>query len=220
MGERRNGGSEDRGAALETPSRVQRRSTPGGAKPHITGRWALNLDVGPEGDWHPHIWANATVREAMAHGSEMSAGGDALWGGADLLDARAALGRIDHPGGGEPEPVWCATHPRAVAEWVVSMAKVAAEVRAPDRFNAKRWLDRRGRARCAELLRRAEEALPEAGAAIRAWRKQLERGPEIPVLSDQDLMRIGMVREEWPGGTRMPRPRHPAETRARSGGHQ
>ena len=105
---------------------------------HITGTAALNIPQRhrmSSGDWHEHatwFWHEPeTLREGSltneaTHGRLLYVLG--LWG---LRDARWGLAELGHPAGRRREPVWVATHDRAVVEagWssVVNQAPVGVD---------------------------------------------------------------------------------------------
>ena len=139
---------------------------------YLTGMDALNLPLGPLGDWHGAMWrppahtpsstrTPATVRLCQI--------GRELWGTNELIDAREALRRIGHPAGAAAGAVWAASHPRAVAEMVMGALRNTGSIPDPDPRSARRWLDGAQRRACTRMLSKARRTL-----ATHAQRKALD----------------------------------------------
>ena len=129
---------------------------------YVTAMDALNLPIGPLGDWHATMWRPPEGTGASTRTPRTEAlcriGGE-LWGREELVDAREALRRIGHPMGAAPEPVWAASHPRATAEMVMSALRNTGRIDNPDPHSARRWLDAAERRTCASLLAGAKGSL-------------------------------------------------------------
>ena len=148
---------------------------------YITQTLALNLPTGPLGDWHDAFWRPLVSAKSQSTRSEVNDGlcrlGTELWGRDEIIDARPALRLIGHPQGDEPAPVWAASHPRAVAEIAMASLRENGQIRNPDRFEARRWLDRKGRETCTRLLNEARSSLknPDEHRALDEWIDGLHR---------------------------------------------
>ena len=133
---------------------------------YVTAMEALNLPIGPLGDWHETIWRppkgkrHSTRRPATEALCRL---GTELWGCKERVDAREALRIIGHPSGGASHPIWAASHPRAVAEMVISAVQDEAEIIDPDPQSTRRWLDAAGRRTCTALLNEAKDSLKKTG---------------------------------------------------------
>lgn len=138
---------------------VERGGPDGG---HITGMDALNLPTGPAGDWHGarwHVTVGSAASTRTAETERLCKIGNELWGRKEIIDAREALQRIGHPEGNGEQPVWAATHARAVAEMVMAALHATGWIPDPDPRSARRWLDTTQRQVCTEMLHEASESL-------------------------------------------------------------
>ena len=129
---------------------------------YLTAMDALNLPLGPLGDWHGAMWrppAQTPLSTRTPATMRLCRIGRELWGTGDLIDAREALRRIGHPAGGAADAVWAASHPRAVAEMVMGALRKTSSIPDPDPQSARRWLDRAQRRTCAEMLVEARRTL-------------------------------------------------------------
>ena len=144
---------------------------------YITGIPALNLPVGPLGDWHGYMWRPeiGTNDSTRTPANEAACRiGMSLWGCEALVDARKALATIGHPAARSAHPVWAATHPRAVAEMVMHSLYEQGDIYATDLHETRRWLDSEGRRACALMLERAAPTLDATPRArLNAWTKEL-----------------------------------------------
>ena len=134
---------------------------------YITAMDALNLTLGPGGDWHQTRWrppAGTGASTRTPHTESLCRLGTALWGRQGLIDARPALQIIGHPAAERTPPVWCACYARAVAEMVMDALPKPhhREIPYPDVHSARRWLDKDGREHCARLLVQARPTLTQS----------------------------------------------------------
>ena len=139
---------------------------------YVTAMDALNLPIGPLGDWHGTMWRPAAGTGASTRTPTTEALcriGNALWGREGLVDAREALRLIGHPAGVAASPVWAASHPRAVAEMVVKALRDSGWITNPDPQSARRWLSADGRSRCARLLGEARGSMERERRALDEW---------------------------------------------------
>ena len=143
--------------------------TDGAAGIYITGMAALNLPLGPLGDWHDFMWrppAGSDNSTRTPANERLCRVGMALWKREALVDARKALATIGHPAAQRAHPVWAASHPRAVAEMVMDSLYAQGEIYATDVRESRRWLDQQGRTACAHMLERAGPTLNAAHRAL------------------------------------------------------
>ena len=129
---------------------------------YITGGAALNLPTGPLGDWHGEMWhppAGSGQSTRTKANEQLCQVGMQLWKNRELVDARPALQAIGHPQGTAEEPVWAASHPRAVSEMIIDSLLTTHRIDDPDVQSARRWLRTEQRQTCARLLEEAKPVL-------------------------------------------------------------
>ena len=164
---------------------------------YLTAMDALNLPLGPLGDWHGAMWrppAETPSSTRTPATMRLCQIGRELWGTGDLVDAREALRRIGHPAGEADEPVWAASHPRAVAEMVMGALRNTGAIPDPDPRSARRWLDAAQRRTCADMLIEVRGTLATQGErrALDEW---------IGKVNDPRRTRAGMALEPNPTQT-------------------
>ena len=155
--------------------------TPAGGA-YITGNAALNIpQQGEFAGWHGLMWNTRVVlpdNDGTEDGVQL---GHRLlwpyWGEKGILDVKEGLRTIGHPAGQRDEPVYGASFARAVAEMVITMARLQAQKLAyPQRKETQHWLKRRSqREELRELLDTACGKEPGISADIIRW--QQDSGP-------------------------------------------
>ena len=119
---------------------------------HITGMAALNIpDLRNHGgDWHKHSTWFAPVQQSVRDDDytidEIYRVVNDRLGPFGIHDARKGLRSLGHPGGNDPDPIWAATHDRAVIEmawhWLMTQKvwEHAADTPPIDPLELTRWL--------------------------------------------------------------------------------
>ena len=139
MNERRTKTKDDRALAADAPFPEEHDERPDGSharwiprttpEDHVTRSPALNLrgeGMGRCGDWHTTGW-RTRCQGVQWHAHQVGTTGTDYYraeyeeligiiGTEEVVDARKALRGIGHPAGNRSEPVWFATHVRAVIE--------------------------------------------------------------------------------------------------------
>ena len=153
---------------------------------YVTGHTVMALrhpSIGMGFNWRADLWgapgvvAHRCDDPVLATGAEMAA---RAIGEVEIADLRPALGNAQHPDAGRDEPVWGATHVRAVLE--LAWQKLDAIVRRGSRTTLRDtydmrtmtvWLHPRERRRAA-MLGRAMAELSD-GIELDEWDEWIER---------------------------------------------
>ena len=153
---------------------------------YVTGHTVMALrhpSIGMGFNWRVDLWgspgivAHRSDDPVLATGAEMTA---RAIGDAEITDLRPALSNAQHPDAGRDEPVWGATHVRAVLE--LAWQKLDAIVRRGartmlcdtyDRRTIAVWLHGRERVRAAILGRAMAER--SDGIGLDEWNEWIER---------------------------------------------
>lgn len=152
---------------------------------HVTGRAILAIrhpSIGMGFDWRvdlrgvPGAVAHRSDDPALSRGTAATA---KAIGNAEIVDLRPALCRVRHPAGERGEPIWSATHVRAVLElaWqrLEGIARERWKTRLRDTYDRRTmrvWLGPTERARAQELG--GVMALSSDGIDVEEWNEWLE----------------------------------------------
>ena len=172
--------------AVEPVARTPITMPPTTRRLYVTGHIVMALrdpTIGMGFNWRVDLWA---VPGAVAHRSDDSAlasGAEAAaqtMGDAEIVDLRPALKGARHPDAEGEEPIWGATHVRAVLELAWQKLDAIAQGRSRttlgdtyDMRTMRVWLGPRERVRAARLGRMMARAAH--GIELDEWNEWLER---------------------------------------------
>ena len=158
-------------------------ATPAGL--YITGHIVMALrhpSIGMGFNWRvslrtaPGMLAHRSDNPALSRGTAATA---KAIGKAEIVDLRAALRSVHHPDAERTEPIWSATHVRAVLELVwqklepITQGRSRTKLRDTyDRRTMRVWLDRTERVRAARLGGAMMQA--SEGIEITQWNEWLQ----------------------------------------------